>query len=707
MSFSDAWRLLARHWVVLVLVPLVLGVSAYFFSRRLPKVYSSDTTIYTGIASGYTLAGDAAADYNATNNAFDNLINLITARSTKEEVSYRLLATHLFELAKEPALANNLPYSSLQAALPASVRQHLLAPSREATLDSVRRYARANTSNPVYQLLNSGDPTYSLTALQHLSAARIGLSDLVRLEYESYNPEICRYTLELATRVVLDQSRNLREGQTASVVQYYEEEVARAKEQVTKAENAMLAFNRANNIVNYDAQASNITTEKEALAGELTQVNQQYAGATAVLQAVNQKMGKRESSVLNSRQVVEQRQKLGRLNSAIADEQLFNRSKDGGTSAKAKELQAEADRAAQSIQNNVDSYYAQNTATEGIPSKELMGEWVQSMVQVESNRAKLNVMRKRLADFDQEYQRMAPLGATIKRLERETDLAEKTYLAALSSLNASKASMQNTQLTSKLKIVDAPNMPAGPKNSKLLPIVLLSSAGGLVFVAGLVLGLGLLDKSLRTPAAAARQTGLPVAGVLLDAHATPPKLLQAAQQRSLGQLVRHILLQANTPPLASPFVVGIFSVQQQESKTTLCQDLSQRCHQLGVQTLALYPDTNDASEALEAPSLFYSAETAATRGWPLEDLIQHALPKHMQVESSPQVQVVLVEFPALRESILPVGVLRQLNLVFLAVPADRPWRLTDHQTVERLRAATPAPVEVVLFGVAPQHGDEG
>ncbi|MEJ7660020.1 MAG: Wzz/FepE/Etk N-terminal domain-containing protein [Hymenobacter sp.] len=106
MSFSDAWRLLARHWVVLALVPLVLGVSAYFFSRRLPKVYSSDTTIYTGIASGYTLAGDAAADYNATNNAFDNLINLITARSTKEEVSYRLLATHLFELGQEPALAS-------------------------------------------------------------------------------------------------------------------------------------------------------------------------------------------------------------------------------------------------------------------------------------------------------------------------------------------------------------------------------------------------------------------------------------------------------------------------------------------------------------------------------------------------------------------------------------------------------------------------
>ena len=706
MSFSDALRLLARHWVVLLVVPLVLGVSAYFFSQRLPKVYSSDTTIYTGIASGYTLAGNAGADYNATTNAFDNLINLITARSTKEEISYRLLATHLVELSQQPTLGNTLPYSALREALPANVRQQLLGPTQESTQDSVRRYARANNGNAVYQLINSTDPTYSLTALERLAAARIGLSDLVRLEYESYNPEVCRKTLELATSVFLDQSRNLREGQTASVVQYYEAEVARARERVTKAEQANLAFNRDNNIVNYDLQSNNIATTKDALAGELTQVDQEYEGAAAVLRAVNQKLGKRESSLLSSRQVLEQRRKLSQLNSALADEQLFNPSKDGKVSAKARALQAEADQATQVIQNNVDSYYAQSNSTEGIPNKELLGEWMQAMTQVESNRAKLTVMRKRLASFDREYQRMAPLGATLQSLKRETDLAEKEYLAALTSLNSSKASMQNTQLTSKLKIVDAPNMPTGPKNSKLLPTVLLSSLGGLVFVAGLVLGLGLLDKSLKTPTAAAKQIGLPVAGVLLDAHATPPKLLQASQQRSLDQLVRHILLQANTPPIASPFVVGVFSVQHQESKTTLCQALAQRCHQTGVQTLALYPDTNDANEVLNSPSLFYSAEIAATRGWLLEELIQNAVPKHMEEVSSPQVQVVLVEFPALREAILPVGILRQLNFMFLAVPADRPWRLTDHQTVERLQAATTAPVEVVLFGVAPHHDDE-
>jgi succinoglycan biosynthesis transport protein ExoP len=702
MSFSDALRLLARHWLLLVLVPLVLGVSAFVFARRIPKVYNSDTTIYTGIASGYTLNGDAAADYNATNNAFDNLINLITARSTKIEVVYRLVAQHLWQLHQHPALGATPPYSSLQDALPAPLRQQLLGASEAATLDNVRRTATSNEDNPIVRLINSGDATYSLNALSHLTASRINISDLVKLEFESYDPEVCRRTLQLVTEAFMDQSRDLREGQTSSVIKYYEDELARNKAQMDKTENAILAFNRNNNIINYETQSTNTANNKDALAADMITLRQQYAGAQAALNAINGRLGHRESTLTSSRQMLEQRQKLNRLNAALTDAQLQD-----GNSAKVKQLQAEADRTAQAMQQNVDTYYAQSTSTDGIPSKDLMNEWVQDMVLVETNRAKLGVMEKRLGEFESEYQRMAPLGATIKKLERDNELAEKAYLATLASLNSSKASMQNTQLTSKVKIIDAPNMPTSPKNGKLLPIVGLSAVGGLVFVAGLVLGLGLLDKSLKTPAAAARQIGLPVAGIMLDAHTTPPKLLQASQQRSLDQLVRHILIQANTPPAAAPFVVGVFSVQHQESKTTLCQALAQRCHQMGISTLALYPDANgiapDTQDPIETPSLYYSPEIAASRGWPLDELIQNAMPKHMQETSSPSIKVVLVEFPALRESLLPVGVLRELSLVFLTVPANRPWSQADQQTIERLRAATAAPVEVVLFGVAAHH----
>lgn len=705
MSLPEIFRLLARKWLLLLLVPLVLGVSTFFFARTLPSVYTSDTTIYTGIASGYSLTGNAAADYNTTNNAFDNLINLITARSTKQEVIYRLLANDLWKTRNQPELLGTRRYAHLKEALTDNLRRTLTGPTLEATLNNVRAYAQADNTNAVHRLLGSINPTYSLAALKKLTSTRIGASDLIRLEFESHDPEVCRTTLELVTRVFLDQSKNLREGQTASVIAYYEAELKRAKARLDKAESENLAFNRDNNIINYEAQSNNVATEKEALATQLTEMNQQYAGAQAALNAVNRKIGGRQAALLSSRQVLEQRQKLSRLNASIADQQLFGQ-QEPGAAAKIRQLQTEADRVAQSIQNNVDTYYAQSNSTEGIPNKELLGEWVQNMVQVESNRAKLDVMNRRKQEFEREYQRMAPMGATLKRIARDIDLAEKAYLSVLNSLNESKATQQNTQLTANLKIVDPPNLPLQPKNNTLLTMVLLSSLGGLVCVAGTVIGLGLLDKTLKTPTEAARQTGLPVAGFMLDAHAAPTKRLQASKQRSLDQLVRHILFKANSSLTPAPFVVGIFSVQRQEGKTTLCQALAERCHQMGVQTLALYPDTDHPDFDTQVPSLFYPAEAAAVHGWQLEQLIQNASPKRMMEVSAPDVQVVLVEFPALREESLPVGLLRQLSLVFLTVPATRAWRHSDHQTVEQLRAATTAPVEVVLSGVAQHHGEE-
>jgi succinoglycan biosynthesis transport protein ExoP len=706
MSLSDVLRLLARKWPLLVLVPVILGVSTYFFARHLPKTYSSDTTIYTGIASGYSLAGTAQTDYNSTSNAFDNLINLTKARSTKEEVIYQLLATHLWQTNQQPALLGTGAYTSLPE-IPVELRRELTGATQLATLENVRRYARANTSNAIYQLLNSSNPTYSLAALNSLTAARIGTSDLIRLEFETYDPELCQYTLALATQVFLNQSRSLREGQTASVIEYYEAELIRAKARLTKAESENLAFNRDNNIINYDEQSKNVAAEREALATQLAQMNQEYAGAQAALQTINRKLGGRPLSLLSSREVIEQRQKLSRLNAAIADQQLYSQRQEAGAADKTKQLQAEADKTAKSMLNSVDDYYAHSNSTEGVPNKELLSEWMQDMVLVETSRAKLAVMNRRLQEFEHEYQRMAPLGASLKRIEREIDLAEKAYLTVLSSLNASKSSRQNTQLTAThLKIIDPPNLPLAPKTSKLLLLVLLSTVGGFVFTTGLVLALGLLDKSLKTPLVAAKRIGLPVAGIMLDTHLAPTKQLQASQQRSLDQLVRHILLKANTPPAPSPFVVGIFSVQRQEGKTTLCQALAQRCHEMGVQTLALYPDHDDIDDTFDVPSLFYPSEAAAVQGWPLDQLIQHAVPKRMSVTSAPNIQIVLIEFPALREEAVPVGVLRQLNLVFLTVPATRAWRLTDHQSVEYLRAATSAPVEVVLSGVAAHHGEE-
>jgi uncharacterized protein involved in exopolysaccharide biosynthesis len=88
-------KLLQRHILLLILVPLIMAAVVFFLTRKNQYKFMSETTIYTGVASGYSVQQQSTADMMANIAAYDNLINLIKARQTLEEVSVSLLVQHL------------------------------------------------------------------------------------------------------------------------------------------------------------------------------------------------------------------------------------------------------------------------------------------------------------------------------------------------------------------------------------------------------------------------------------------------------------------------------------------------------------------------------------------------------------------------------------------------------------------------------------
>ena len=698
MSLSDAFRLLLRHWKLLLLVPLVLGCSIFFFTRNQKKSYTSDTTIYTGIASGYTIQGNTEADFYATSNAFDNLLTLINSRETKEAVVYRLLGNHLMLENSDPTLLTWDSYAHLNELIPPALRAQLVAPTLEGTVRNIQAYTHANSTNAIYKLLNSEEPYYSLGALSAIAASRISSSDLLRIEYTTTDPAICRHTLMLLTQVFIGNYRNLRGRQTESVIGYFESQTKSAQKRLADAEQKFLAFNKSNNIINYDEQTKNISAEKEGLDADYNEVKMQYAGAQSALNAVNQRLAGRGASILSSNAMVDQHRRLAQIQSKVADQQLFTRQQESATSAqRTNRLQAEADQAARNLRRTVDNYYSQSSSVEGIPSKSLLDEWVRNTILVEENKAKLRVMDKRKREFEAEYRRMAPLGATLKGIEREIDLAEKAYLSLLNSLNESRASQQSNEITANLKIVDLPYLPLRPAGSKRMLLVLLGLVGGVVFTGSGVLASGLLDRSLKKPSKASRITGLPVVGVFPD-HKTSEALPTSYEQHSIEYLLRHILLKANARASQQTFSVAVVSLLNEEASTQLGHALSLRAHSMGLATLALYPQGNKLSVVEAGPDvLYYPSEMAAVQGWKLD-----ALTRHQAAEA----QLLLVTFPALLAAAYPVAVLQQVDLILLTLRADQHWQQADRKAIDDIRAIASTPVEVVLVGVEPHDAQE-
>jgi uncharacterized protein involved in exopolysaccharide biosynthesis/LysM repeat protein len=113
-------------------VPLLLAAIVFFLTRKDQWSYVSETIIYTGVTSGYSVQQQAYSDIMMKNTVYDNLINMIRSRQTLEEVSASLLAQHLLLDHYDDRYINKEHYEELIAKVPPDV------------MDIVRRAKRSN-----------------------------------------------------------------------------------------------------------------------------------------------------------------------------------------------------------------------------------------------------------------------------------------------------------------------------------------------------------------------------------------------------------------------------------------------------------------------------------------------------------------------------------------------------------------------------------
>jgi hypothetical protein len=65
--------------------------------------------------------------------------------------------------------------------------------------------------------------------------------------------------------------------------------------------------------------------------------------------------------------------------------------------------------------------------------------------------------------------------------------------------------------------------------------------------------------------------------------------------------------------------------------------------------------------------------------------------------------VVIIEFPPVLETAYPASLLQDLDLILVAVRADRAWQPADRTVFKNIQSVTKAPIELVLNGVLPEY----
>lgn len=578
MDFLQIIRLLARYAHYIVFTAILLATMVFFSTKGDKQQYASHTLLNTGLISGYNIESNksSSVDYAFTNNEIENLINLATSYETNKELSARILSRMLFENHKQTSSVLPENIADLKEAIRSLKLEIVETDDLQRIYEKVVAMRDRDQGNSVYQVTNSDNPFFGIEQLETISVFREGKSDMIRMEYMAIDPFISQYTLELLTGIFIEKHKNIKNGQSESVIGFFEEATEKTSNKLKAAEDELLRFRVNNKIINYYEQTRFISGNKEELDKQYQEELKVLAGARSSLAKIEIEIADKGILPRLQAQIADNRYELSRYTSRVTQLNLIRDSLPQSPAqimAKAQ-LNFQIDSLKTAMTSVAQEIIAVNQTPSGIETKDFLSQWLNSTITKEESAAKLNVMTVRKKEYEAIYARFAPLGSTLKRLEREIDVAEREYLENLHSYNQARLHKYNMLMSSNLKVIDTPFYPVKPEKSKRIMLVILAFLVGLVLPTTVVIALELLDNSLKTPQYAMERTKLKVAGTL-PAVANPNKP-QAIDFKSLNKQALNLFIQelrSAAKGKKKPTTVILLSINPGEGKSFLKEQL--------------------------------------------------------------------------------------------------------------------------------------
>ena len=576
MNFLQIIRILVRFVPYILLSGILLAVISGYFSLQTKKEYKSHTLLNTGLISGYNIESNNGerVDYAFTNNEMENLINMATSFETQKELSARLLAKLMLDQAngRKSLLADNLPewYQILEA-IPFNIEAK---DSPESVYLRIIESSEDKKST-VYKIVNSKNPIIGLEQLANITVMRQGNSDMILMEYSSIDPYISQLTLAYLTEIFMSKQKGIKQGQSDSVITFFEEATKKTLDRLQNAEDELLKFRVQNQIINYYEQTRFIAGNREELEKDYQEQLRLKAGAESSLARMESEI--KDKQVLSSLhyKIAENQSKMADFSYSLTELNLIGQQSPGSSNTVLKsELENKIGQLKSEMMESTTAVLRINQTSDGVPTTNILTQWLNSVIMKEEATAKLKVMEERQREYDQIYDRFAPLGSTLKRLESEIDVAEREYLENLHSFNQARLHKINMLMSSNLKVIDKPYYPAQAEKSKAMMMIVLAFLVGLIVPSGTVIVAEMLDASLKRPKQASEQTGLSVGGLmpLLPKDSKKNDVdFDALVKQAMNLFVQE--LKVSSLDSNDPLTVVVSSIHNSEGKTMLIEQV--------------------------------------------------------------------------------------------------------------------------------------
>ena len=641
---------------------IVTGLVIYF-TQFLPYSYSVRGSIYTGVSTQTSLDG-STTNYAAISSSFDNLINIGKSQQTLQEVSLRLLA-NAFTYGEEWNDNKYIQAKHYRQLLEMAPREVLVLVDRtdvNKTLEKLKLYKKEDRHNFLYRMLNSSVQFYSLSALDGIDIRRAGNSDILHINYTSADPGMTQQTVEFLIEELKKAYEILRFKATNDVIAYFEEQVRISKNKLNQEEDDLMHYNIAQQVINYGEETKSLAGTKYQVDDRYEEAERAYQGAVALRKMLDERMEIRASIIRNNSALLQELNRVSSLNQQIMEKEIFTNSDPKVTQKEREELSLTEKRISQ-ISDSLNQF---SFTKEGVGIEDMVNEWLVACVNEAKAKAELDVLTKRQENIMEQYAHMSPIGTQVNRKERAIGIAEDNYRVQLDGLAKANLRLKNIEMsTSNLQTVAPPPYPLSDNGRNRTMYVLIAFLGSLIFIITFCLIIEVLDRTLRDSLRSQRLSGLPVIAAFNGISNLKYRGFLKACNRLAAAYSCRRLNKYLRPGETS--VINLFSINPREGKTFLAKYFAEYWRK----------------EGLIVRIVDHSIDFV-----PYDK--SYALAKHLsdfwiknEAEDTPD--IIIVEYPAMKEADLPINVLKEANINLLIANAQRLWRESDTTIIAPLK----------------------
>ncbi|MHB8209005.1 exopolysaccharide transport family protein [Mucilaginibacter sp.] len=566
MELGDFFKVLSRHKLTLIIVPIITIIITYFLVRNQADTYTSQTQIATGLVdrSQVALNGNTTGAESQVSQDFDNLIEILHSNRITEQVSYQLM---IHDLTSPTPFR---PPSKLFLQLNQSAREHALAVYTDYYNKRKELSLFNSDQNGLHRLLISMKYDNE-SLLKNLNIYRAQSSDFIDIEYSDDDPQLTAFVVNtLAHEFISYYSFIVKDNQHKAVT-FLGRLVESKRDTLDSKIDQLKNYKIQNRILSLPEQSRALYSQIADYETHLAQAQQDAVSTQAAIRSIDSqfKPGQRQylESLLQpvNQSLVSTTDLLKILNERYIESNFDNTYKE--------QIDSLQRVISERIGQSSDRYIVSPLSSQ----QNLIQERLTLEIRYELAKNSIGSIQQALIKLNHDLDGIVPHEAVVQQDESAVDVAQKEYLDILNKYN--QTSLDASYSGDQLKQLDTA-MPGIISPSKKMLLVILS--GIISFIACVIIFfiLYFIDDTIKTPEELANKTKVPVLGYLNLLNTTTIDLRQVWSDPHPNQetyqfrnLLQSVRFEVDTE-LGPNKVLLINSLSNGEGKTFLATNLA-------------------------------------------------------------------------------------------------------------------------------------